>query len=232
IIGGPRTVPRRRRAHGSGYRGGAGEDRGDRGSSARAVRAGGPRGAGTGGRKHLAPGAAGQSGAALLQHRWSDRPGCGSQAADADGPLTTRQAGGAGGTTRQRRGATGAPGSGAHARQHQRNGAGTLSTIVAAVEPHAPPPARPPLEGERLRQVADAIAGIVGERWVRRAPSALVAYSSDGLPGYHRRPALLVLPGTREELTDVVRFLARERLPFVPRGAGTGLSGGALAEGS
>ena len=52
----------------------------------------------------------------------------------------------------------------------------------------------------------------------------------DGLPTHRRVPDLVVLPGTREELIAVVRLLAALRVPFVPRGAGTGLSGGALAD--
>jgi len=43
-------------------------------------------------------------------------------------------------------------------------------------------------------------------------------------------PDLVVLPGTREQLVAVVRLLAAHDVPFVPRGAGTGLSGGALAD--
>jgi glycolate dehydrogenase FAD-linked subunit len=52
----------------------------------------------------------------------------------------------------------------------------------------------------------------------------------DGLPTHRRVPDLVVLPGTREELIAVVRLLAAHNVPFVPRGAGTGLSGGALAD--
>ena len=52
----------------------------------------------------------------------------------------------------------------------------------------------------------------------------------DGLPTHRRVPDLVVLPGTREELIAVVRLLAALGVPFVPRGAGTGLSGGALAD--
>lgn len=62
-------------------------------------------------------------------------------------------------------------------------------------------------------------------------PSELHVYNSDGLPGYDRKPSLAVFPGTRDELVEVVRALAEDGAPFVPRGAGTGLSGGALAEG-
>ena len=77
-----------------------------------------------------------------------------------------------------------------------------------------------------------ALAAIVGDRRVLQQPSALLSYASDGLPGYHQTPALAVFPGTRDELVAVVRLLAREKIPFVPRGAGTGLSGGALADGT
>src|SRR6202140_2163318 len=78
--------------------------------------------------------------------------------------------------------------------------------------------------------VAERLAEIVGERHVLSRPSELLVYNSDGLPGYRRQPRLAVFPGTRDEAIAVVRFLAQEGLPFVPRGAGTGLSGGALAD--
>ena len=78
--------------------------------------------------------------------------------------------------------------------------------------------------------VAERLADIVGERHVLSRPSELLVYNSDGLPGYRRQPRLAVFPGTREEAIGVVGFLASENLPFVPRGAGTGLSGGALAD--
>ena len=77
----------------------------------------------------------------------------------------------------------------------------------------------------------ERLAGIVGAKQVLARSSELLVYSADGLPGYRLIPSLAVFPGTREELIDVVRVLADEGLPFVPRGAGTGLSGGALADG-
>src|SRR5919201_7163332 len=78
--------------------------------------------------------------------------------------------------------------------------------------------------------VAERLAEIVGAAHVLSRQSELLVYNSDGLPGYRRQPRLAVFPGTREEAIAVVRFLAERRLPFVPRGAGTGLSGGALAD--
>jgi len=74
------------------------------------------------------------------------------------------------------------------------------------------------------------LAGIVGERFVLERDTELLVYNSDGLPGYRRRPRLAVFPGTRDEAIAVVRALADAKAPFVPRGAGTGLSGGALAD--
>src|SRR2546425_5752307 len=78
--------------------------------------------------------------------------------------------------------------------------------------------------------LARDLAAIVGAKHVREALAARVTYAMDGLPTHRRVPDLVVLPGTREELIAVVRLLAAHGVPFVPRGAGTGLSGGALAD--
>jgi len=79
--------------------------------------------------------------------------------------------------------------------------------------------------------LARALAAIVGERRVLERPGELRAYESDGLPGYQQRPSLAVFPGTRDETIAVVRLFAERGVRYVPRGAGTGLSGGALADG-
>ena len=76
----------------------------------------------------------------------------------------------------------------------------------------------------------DRLADLVGPRGVLQRTGELVVFRSDGLPGYSKNPRLAVFPRTRDELIAVVRLLAQERVPFVPRGAGTGLSGGALAD--
>ncbi|MEO7454835.1 MAG: FAD-linked oxidase C-terminal domain-containing protein [Gemmatimonadaceae bacterium] len=79
--------------------------------------------------------------------------------------------------------------------------------------------------------LAAQLAAIVGERRVLERAGELRSYESDGLPGYQKRPSLAVFPGTREETISVVRALAASGAPFVARGAGTGLSGGSLADG-
>ena len=88
----------------------------------------------------------------------------------------------------------------------------------------------PALGGSHDEGLARALAAIVGERRVLERPGELRAYESDGLPGYQRRPSLAVFPGTRDETIAVVRLLAERGVRYVPRGAGTGLSGGALAD--
>src|SRR6266516_7701567 len=96
--------------------------------------------------------------------------------------------------------------------------------------PQASPAQTPSSTAATQSTVAERLAEIVGERHVLSRQSELLVYNSDGLPGYRRQPKLAVFPGTREETIAVVRLLAAEGLPFVPRGAGTGLSGGALAD--
>lgn len=59
-------------------------------------------------------------------------------------------------------------------------------------------------------------------------PARLRTYECDGLTGYRVQPAMVVLPRSAAEVAAAVRVCARHGVPFVARGAGTGLSGGAL----
>src|SRR6202795_4653686 len=61
-----------------------------------------------------------------------------------------------------------------------------------------------------------------------REPEQLRTYECDGLTGRRVVPALVALPASAAEVQAVVRLCNEERIPFVARGAGTGLSGGAL----
>src|SRR3954462_12510337 len=72
------------------------------------------------------------------------------------------------------------------------------------------------------------ISAVVGAGQVITEPEQLRVYDCDGLTGWRATPELVVLPASTEEVQGVVRICAREELPFVARGAGTGLSGGAL----
>ncbi len=73
------------------------------------------------------------------------------------------------------------------------------------------------------------LSGIVGERAVITDPERLLVYESDGLTQYRYPPSAVVLPASVGELQRVIRTLHEADRPFVARGAGTGLSGGALA---
>ncbi len=59
-------------------------------------------------------------------------------------------------------------------------------------------------------------------------PEELIPYECDGLSVFRERPLAVVLPHTEEEVQTVLRVCAQLAVPVVPRGAGTGLSGGAM----
>lgn len=69
---------------------------------------------------------------------------------------------------------------------------------------------------------------VVGKDGVIRRKDELLTYECDGLPSYRQRPPVVVLPRTTEEVAAVVKICDQNDLPWVARGAGTGLSGGAL----
>jgi glycolate oxidase len=69
---------------------------------------------------------------------------------------------------------------------------------------------------------------IVGAGAVLHDPLDVLTYECDGLPHLRESPAAVVLPSSAAEVQAIVRLCARAQVPFVPRGHGTGLSGGAL----
>jgi glycolate oxidase len=74
---------------------------------------------------------------------------------------------------------------------------------------------------------ANELRSALGAEHVIAEPEQLRVYECDGLTGHRAVPELVVLPGATEEVQTVVRACHREGVPFVARGAGTGLSGGA-----
>ena len=74
---------------------------------------------------------------------------------------------------------------------------------------------------------ADALRSIVGPEYVRVDDDSRIAYGTDALKRGH--PAdVVVLPGSTKEVAQIVRACVAHRLPMVPRGAGTGYTGGAV----
>ncbi|HXM57769.1 MAG TPA: FAD-linked oxidase C-terminal domain-containing protein [Candidatus Dormibacteraeota bacterium] len=77
------------------------------------------------------------------------------------------------------------------------------------------------------RAVLGDLQRIVGHRHVIHEPNDLRIFERDGsITG--ALPDAVVLPADRDQVAEVVRLAARHRIPVVPRGAGTGLSGGAI----
>jgi glycolate oxidase len=69
---------------------------------------------------------------------------------------------------------------------------------------------------------------ICGADHVLTHPRELATYRSDALAHYRQEPLAAVLPGDADQVREVVRACFEARVPWVARGSGTGLSGGAL----
>jgi len=95
---------------------------------------------------------------------------------------------------------------------------------AAAPSPAAP---RSPIDWAAIERQCRAI---LPARGVVAARQELLTYDSDGLTLHRWEPPLVVLPETTEQVAALVGLCHREGVPFVARGSGTGLSGGAVAE--
>ena len=88
------------------------------------------------------------------------------------------------------------------------------------------------LTADRKSALRRELEGIVGRGGVLSEPDELLVYESDGLTLFRALADFVVFPTSAEHVAALVRVAAREGVPFVARGAGTGLSGGCLpAEG-
>jgi glycolate oxidase len=88
------------------------------------------------------------------------------------------------------------------------------------------------LAADRKTRLRRELEAIVGRGGVLTEPDELLVYESDGLTLFRALADFVVFPTSAEQVAQVVRLANREGLPFVARGAGTGLSGGCLpAEG-
>ena len=74
----------------------------------------------------------------------------------------------------------------------------------------------------RLRRVLSPTSVVDDE-------TELLVYECDGLPLFKNKPDVVVFPKNAEEVAQIVRIANEFKIPFLPRGAGTGLSGGAFA---
>ena len=74
----------------------------------------------------------------------------------------------------------------------------------------------------------DALRRVVGRDGVFSEPLEMLTYECDALTHLRTSPLAVVLPSSAADVQEVVRLCSREGVPFVARGHGTGLSGGAL----
>jgi glycolate oxidase subunit GlcD len=77
--------------------------------------------------------------------------------------------------------------------------------------------------------LVEELREIVGAENVLSEPDELLVYECDGLPQHKHPPRAVVFPTSTEQTSEVLALLHEEGVSFAPRGAGTGLSGGALA---
>ena len=77
-------------------------------------------------------------------------------------------------------------------------------------------------------RVLQELRAIVGPRGLISSPEELHTYECDGLTNFRAMPLAVLLPKDAHQVQAIVRICHRERIPFVARGSGTGLSGGAL----
>jgi len=92
-----------------------------------------------------------------------------------------------------------------------------------------PTPALSPVErAARQAEVVNALRSLVPAHALLWQSEDTVPYECDGLTAYRERPLVVVLPETEEQVAAVLRTCHALNVPVVARGAGTGLSGGAM----
>ncbi len=87
------------------------------------------------------------------------------------------------------------------------------------------------IDAERQRAVAQALRAFLPARAVLWQEEDTRPYECDGLTAYRHVPMVVALPETEEQVQRILRTCHALEVPVVPRGAGTGLSGGALPRG-
>ena len=90
------------------------------------------------------------------------------------------------------------------------------------------PAAAPSFAAARQREVVDALNAVLPAGAVLFNEEDTRPYECDGLAAYRQLPMVVALPANEEQVIAALRVCSRLQVPIVPRGAGTGLSGGAL----
>ncbi len=77
-------------------------------------------------------------------------------------------------------------------------------------------------------EIVEQFILILEEEWVERDPELLARYSHDETEDLRFLPELALSPRTPEQISEILALCNKHRIPVTPRGAGTGLSGGAI----
>ncbi len=93
---------------------------------------------------------------------------------------------------------------------------------------NAPVPAEILERADRQRQVVAALEPLLSPGGLLWTPEDTTPYECDGLTAYRQRPLAVALPETEDQVRAVLRVCHALDIPVVARGAGTGLSGGAM----
>ena len=91
--------------------------------------------------------------------------------------------------------------------------------------------ALPEIDSELQKKISEKLREFLPERCVLWQTEDTRPYECDGLTAYRRLPMVVALPETEEQVQRVLKTCSSMKIPVVPRGAGTGLSGGALPPG-
>lgn len=76
--------------------------------------------------------------------------------------------------------------------------------------------------------IREQLSAVVGEKWFKDDKESLVAYSYDATPLYQSMPDGIVFPASTQEVSDIVKICAENRIPIIGRGAGSNLCGGTV----
>ena len=80
----------------------------------------------------------------------------------------------------------------------------------------------------RQQELVSALRPFLAEDALLWEPEDTIPYECDGLAAYRQMPLAVALPQTEEQVVQILKVCNKLNVPIVPRGAGTGLSGGAM----
>ena len=80
----------------------------------------------------------------------------------------------------------------------------------------------------RQKELVDALKPLLPRESLLWEPEDTIPYECDGLAAYRQMPLAVALPENQEQAVAVIKVCQRLQVPIVPRGSGTGLSGGAM----